>query len=207
MIRSLFMFGAFCAAVLFSAGAGASATIVEQWSAVSAPTAPPLKDVTLDAGTTALLVLDWVKPLCTKPTCLSAVPTVAKLVQAARAKHVLIVYSLGGPANKEDILPQVAPIADEPVVRSGPDKYVDTNLDQILKGRGIKTVIVTGFAAEGAAMYTASHSAFIGLKVIVPLDAIASDSTYAMQYVAWNLANAPRVGANTTLTTADKLSY
>lgn len=207
MIRALFALGALCAAVFLTAGAGTSATIVDEWSAIATPTAPPLQAVNLDPSTTALLVLDWVKPLCTKPSCLSAVPAVAKTLQAARAKHVLVVYSLGGPAARSDILPQLAPIGDEPTVKSGPDKFVDTDLEQILKSKGIKTVVVTGFAAEGAAMYTASHSAFIGLKVVVPVDAIASNSPYAMQYVTWNLVNAPRVGAAVTLTTTDKITY
>jgi hypothetical protein len=37
-----------------------------------------------------------------------------------------------------------APTADEPSVRSGPDKFLNTNLDKILKDKGIQTVIATG---------------------------------------------------------------
>jgi nicotinamidase-related amidase len=207
MIRSLFILGALCAAILSTPGAVTSATIVDQWTTITAPTPPPLKDVTVESGTTALLVLDWIKQFCTKPSCLTAVPNVAKLVQGARAKHAFIIYSLGGPATRTDILPQVAPVADEPTVKSGPDKYIDTDLEQILKSKGIKTVIVTGYAAEGAALYTASHASLLGLKVIVPIDAIASDYPYAMQYVTWNLVNAPRVAPNVTLTTADRVAF
>ena len=207
IIRSLFVLGALCAAVFLTAGAGTTATIVDDWSTVTAPSPPPLQNVTVDPSTTALLVLDWVKPICTSPRCQATLPTVAKTLQAARASKTMVVYSLGGGAARTDILQPVAPIGDEPTVSSGPDKYIGTDLEQILKAKGIKTVIVTGFAAEGAALYTASHSAFIGLKVIVPLDAIGSNSPYAMQFVTWNLVNAPRLAPNVTLTTTDKLTY
>ena len=207
MIRSLFVLGALCAAVFLGAGTGASATVIDDWSKITAPTPPPLQAVKVDASTTALLVLDWVKPICTTAPCQAALPTVAKALQAARAAKAYVVYSLGANATRADILPPVAPVADEPTVSSGPDKYVGTDLEQILKAKGIKTVIIAGFAAEGAAMYTASHSAFIGLKVVVPVDAIASNFPYAMQYVTWNLVNAPRLGPNVTLTTTDRISY
>ena len=56
-------------------------------------------------------------------------------------------------------------------------------------------------------MYTASHAALIGLKVIVAIDAIPSNIPYAEQYVVWHLVNAPRVGAAVTLTTTDQITY
>jgi nicotinamidase-related amidase len=88
-----------------------------------------------------------------------------------------------------------------------PDKFLGTELENILKSTGIKTVVVTGMAAEGAVMYTASHAAFIGLKVVVPVDTAPSNTDFAQLYVAWNLANAPRVAAATTLTTTAQLTY
>lgn len=207
MIRSLLGFAAFSIAVALATVSGGSATIIDDWSTVQTPTPPPLKAVTVDPATTALLVLDWIKPFCTAPQCLATVPNVAKALQGARNSHTMVVYSLGGNATRADILPSVAPVGDEPIVTAGPDKFLGTNLEQILTSKGIKTVIVTGFAAEGAAMYTASHAALIGMKVIVPVDGMASNSPYAMQYVAWNLSNAPRVGAAVTLTTADRITY
>ncbi len=190
MFRSLFVLGAACAVIIATGAAGSTATIEDSWSTITVPSPPPLKPVTVDPATTALLVLDFVKPICTNPHCLADLPAVARTLQAARASHTMVVYSLGGGATAADILPQVAPLGGEPTVTSGPDKFIGTELQQILASKGIKTVIVTGMAAEGAAMYTASHAAFLGLKVIVAIDATPSNFPYAEQYVVWHLVNA-----------------
>jgi nicotinamidase-related amidase len=66
---------------------------------------------------------------------------------------------------------------------------------------------VVGCAAQGAVIYTASGAALRGLKVIVPVDGMSADTPYAEQYVAWHLVNAPRVGAQTTLTKIDLIRF
>lgn len=81
---------------------------------------------------------------------------------------------------------------------SGPDKFLRTDLEKILKERGIRTVITAGSASHGAVLYTASGAALRGLKVVVPVDGTAADNTYAEQYTAWHLVNAPRVGGQVT---------
>jgi hypothetical protein len=43
--------------------------------------------------------------------------------------------------------------------------------------------------------------------VIVPLDGTAADNTYAEQYTAWHLVNAPRVGGQVTLTRIELLHF
>jgi len=52
-------------------------------------------------------------------------------------------------------------------------------------------------------LHTIGGSVFRGLKVIVPVDAIAAESTYAEQYTVWHLQNAPRMAANVKLTSVD----
>ena len=56
-------------------------------------------------------------------------------------------------------------------------------------------------------LYTASGAAMRGMKVIVPVDGVSADNTYAEQYTAWHLANAPLVGAAVTLTTIDDIRF
>ena len=80
-------------------------------------------------------------------------------------------------------------------------------LDKNLKEKGIKTVIVVGTSAEGAVLNTASGAAQRGLKVIIPVDGMSSNNPYAEQYTAWHLANAPRIGAQTTLTKFDLIGF
>jgi nicotinamidase-related amidase len=102
-----------------------------------------------------------------------------------------------------DIASDLALLAGEAVVISGPDKFMGTDLEKILKEKGIQTVIVTGTAAHGAVLYTASGAALRGMQVLLPVDGMSAENTYAEQYTAWHLANAPRVSTKVILTKID----
>ena len=195
--------------VLFCFPASAQ-NIIEEWNTVKTPPAPELKWVTIDPQVTALLLLDFNKQTCNadkRPRCIASIPRVQKLLKEARIKCVHVVYSLSPGAAVGDIARELAPLENEPVVTSGPDKFLGTDLEKILKEKGIKTVIVTGTAAHGAVLYTASAAAFRGMQVIVPVDGMSAESTYAEQYVAWNMLNAPRVSAQSVLTRIDMIKY
>jgi nicotinamidase-related amidase len=199
---------AIAAALAAPAGARAD-TIVDDWSKVQAPPAVELKDVKLDPRTTAYLVLDIVKQTCNterRPRCLTTVPKIAKLLDEARSHKMPVIYSVIPNSAAADILPAVAPKGDEPVVMTVANKFIRTDLDKILKEREITQVVIAGTAAEGAVLFTASEAAFLGYKVIVLLDGASAVLPYAEQAMAWTLANAPGVGASTTLTSFDRLS-
>jgi nicotinamidase-related amidase len=106
-----------------------------------------------------------------------------------------------------DLPKELEPAANEPIVSSGLDKFVNTDLEQFLKRKGVKTVIVVGAAAHGAVLYTASSAAISGFKVIVPVDGISAHLAYAEQYTAWHLMNAPIISAAMTLTTLDSVKF
>jgi nicotinamidase-related amidase len=191
--------------------AASAQTVIDAWSTIKAPPPPALQTVTVDPKTTALLVLDFVKQTCNptlRPRCPASLPKVAALLKAARAAKALVVYSVVM-ANKgtEDVLPQVAPLGNEPVVKSGPDKFLNTDLQQVLQSHGITTVIPVGTAAEGAVLYTASHAAMLGYKVVLPVDGMSSATLYAEQYVTWNMAHAPLVSLRTTETVIGRVSW
>ena len=201
----------FCAVVLFCCPVSAQ-NIVEEWNTVMAPPAPELKSVTVDPKVTALLLLDFNKQTCNtdkRPRCIASIPKVQKLLTEARAKGVYVLYSLSSGATVADIPKELAPLGkgQEPIVTSGPDKFLGTDLEKILKEKGIKTVIVTGTAAHGAVLYTASEAAFRGMQVILPVDGMSAESIYAKQYVAWNMVNAPRVSNQSVLTKIDMIKY
>ena len=88
----------------------------------------------------------------------------------------------------------------------GVDKFINTDLEKILKDAGVNTVITIGTAAQGAVPYTASASSLRALKVIVPVDGM-SDTPYSEQYTAWHLVNAPIVSRNVTLTKFDLIKF
>src|SRR5271155_2475573 len=85
--------------VAAAVGLGAStlhaASIIDEWASVKAPAAPPpLKEVTIDPKTTALLMLDFVNPICGHyPRCLASVPQVKKLLDGARKSGTTVIYS------------------------------------------------------------------------------------------------------------------
>lgn len=198
-----------CLAVAATPLSSTAQTIVDEWNTVKAPPAPELKSVTIDPRVTALLILDIQKQNCNmerRPRCVASVPKIQGLLARTRAKGVSVIYSLGA-GTAADIYQEVAPLGGEPVVTSGPDKFLGTDLEEILKERRITTVIVTGTAAHGAVIYTASGAALRGFKVIVPVEGMSAENTYAEQYTAWHLANAPRVGAQVTLTRMDMIQY
>lgn len=191
-------------------GPAAAQTIVDEWAAVKAPPAPELKAVTVDPQVTALLILDIQPQTCNlerRPRCLPSVPRIQTLLTRARARSVPVVYSLAAGGTAADIFKEVAPLPGEPVVLSGPDKFLGTDLERILKDKGIRAVITVGTASHGAVLYTASGAALRGLKVIVPVDGTSADSAYVEQYTAWHLLNAPRVGAQVTLTRIDLIRF
>lgn len=185
-------------------------TVVEEWATVQAPPAPAVKPVAVDAKTTALLLLDFNKQTCNaerRPRCIASIPKVKGLLAAARSKGAPVLYSLSPNAQAADIAAELAPQKDEPVVTSGPDKFLGTDLEKLLKERNIQTVIVVGTAAHGAVLHTASGAALRGMKVIVPVDGISAETLYPEQYSVWHLLNAPRIGAQTTITRTDLIAF
>jgi len=212
MTKGIFVLGAF----LVSATAFGQIpvpeyqSVVDQWRTVVAPAAPPVRTVTLDAATTALLVLDLENQLCnadTRKRAWSTVPAVAGLLARARAAGVLVVYSLIPTGVVADIVAPLQPQGGEPVVKSGPDKFFRTDLEKILFDRGIRTVVVTGTAANGAVLCTATGAALRGLKVVVPVDGMSNEDLYAEQYVAYHLLNSPGTRNASTLTRTSDVTW
>ena len=199
----------FVLASLGIAAVAANATdVVADWSSVKMPPAPALKPVALDPRTTALLMLDFLHQNCGKrPTCLASLPAMKKLLGQARAAKATVLYSGAGTATIADVLKDVAPISGEPFVRSGPDKFVNTDLGRILKDRGIKTVIAAGTASNGAVLFTAAGAAFRGMKVIVPVDGMSAVDRFADLSTAFTFANAPTLSQASTLTRTDMIKF
>jgi nicotinamidase-related amidase len=201
------------AVALLTASPSVAADIIAEWATVKAPPVPELKPVTLDGKTTAVLILDMMKTNCPKrPRCSATVPNVKKLHDAARAAGAMVFYSLVGgdnPTPADIVDPGIAPRDGEWVFQRGPDKYLGSGLDERLKARGIKTVIVCGTSAQGVVIGTGSGSAQRGYKVIVPVDCMSSDDPYMEQYAAWHMfKGGPAIVTDqTTLTRSDMIKF
>src|SRR4026207_2457953 len=110
-------------------------------------------------------------------------------LDAARAAKATVVYSLIANTTAADVIKDVAPIAGEASVLSGPDKFIKTDLEKILKDKGITTVIVVGTSSHGAVLYTA----FRGMNVIIPVDGMSAVDPYAEYSTVFTFMNAPSV--------------
>jgi nicotinamidase-related amidase len=187
-------------------------TVIDEWNSIKAPAPPPLKPATVtDGRTTALLVMDVNSQTCTeqrRPRCVATIPRLQKLIEGARAKGAMVIYTLSGTTTAADILPEIAPKDGDRVLPSfGPDKFMGNDLEAILKENGIKTVIAVGTAAHTSVLHSASGAALRGYDVIVPIDVISSDQAYQEQYTVLHLATASRVMNKVTLTTTRMMRF
>jgi nicotinamidase-related amidase len=187
-------------------------TVIEEWGSAKLPPPPALKAATLNPAETALLVMDFTRQTCSmerRPRCAASVPKVQKLVALARAKGALVIYSVAVPGSTAaDILKDLTPVAGELVLPPlGPDKFIASDLEKILKGKGIKTVVALGTQAQTSVLHTGAAAALRGFKVVVPVDGMSSDDVFPELYTAWHLATAARISAQVTLTRLDMIGY
>ncbi len=186
-------------------GSPSSADVISDWNKAVAPPPPELKEVVIDNATTAVLFLDMMKGGCSaRPRCIAAVPNVKLLHDAARAHNMVVWYSLvgsDGKATPDDVIDAaIKPRAGEWYRQSGPDKFLGSPLEPVLKQAGIKTVIICGNSFQSATVGTASGAAQRGYKVIVPVDCSAGEDVYNEQYATFHLAKGGPVGVTSQVT-------
>ena len=212
MTKSRVLIAAALAALFLAPGMSRADDIVSSWASVKLPPAPQLKPVKVDAGQTALLLLDFDTHNCNpdkRVSCFASVPHVEALLTAARAGGMTVAYSTVATGSIADVPTALAPKPGDPVVRGGVDKFLGTDLADVLKAKSIRTVIVTGTSAHGAVLYTASAAALRGFfEVIVPVDGMSADDPFAELASAWVLVNAPAsVSSHVTLTRSAMITH
>lgn len=157
---------------------------------IELPIIPGAVEVAVDRDTTALLVLDILESNCRpRPTCVESVPSIVSLLDWARGEGLWVVHANTGPTSVP--FTEVAPWADEPVVSSSADKFFNTSLDQILRERGVSTVIVVGTSASGAVLYTSFGAATRGYTVVVAEDGISSTTPFQTFLAKYQLLTGP----------------
>lgn len=163
-------------------------------AAQAMPTIPAPAAVTLDPATTAYLVLDVNSAVCApRPGCQATLPAIAALLDRARQANAFVVYS-NTTAPGTTILPEVAPLPDDPMVTTSADKFFNTPLDDILRDRGIRTAVVVGTAANGAVLYTSFGASTRGYTVVVAEDGISAAEDFAVLLTRYQLLNQPGFG-------------
>ena len=191
--------------VLAFAASSFATDILDDWATAKAPPPPELKPVTVDSSTTALLILDMMKENCgARPRCVATVPTIKRLHEEARKAGMMVWYSFVGSNGNATTADQIDPAftarEGEWARQNGPDKFIGSNLDEKLKAKGIKTVIVCGTSFQGVGIGTGGGAAQRGYKVIIPIDCLSSEDTYMEQYAAFHLFKGGPAGVTSQVT-------
>jgi len=187
-----------------------SAPIDAVWSDAQAPEKPALTPVTINSGDTALLILDIEELTCNtkrRPRCLETVPRIVDIMTRARKAGVTVIYSLTSRGTPRTILAQVTPKEGEAIVQSSVDKFWKTDLEKILKERNIRNVIITGTAAHGAVMHTATAAGFRGMGVLLPVDCLSAKDLYTEQATVELLKTGPGTRKRITLTSSQLINF
>jgi nicotinamidase-related amidase len=186
--------------------------IIAEWDSVKAP-APPtdkIKPVQIDPKKTAVLSLDWNARTCTengRVRCFKTMPKIEKLLNDARSHNMLVVHALSSSMDAKDIVASVAPKGDEKVVKGRGDKFSGSDMEKILKDKGIDTVIIVGTSANSAVLYTAFGAVQRGFKPIVPIDGLPSETAYQEQFTIWQIANGSQLSDKAVLTRLDLIKF
>jgi len=184
---------------------------------LQAPTQPDPVAVVLDPTTTALLIFDIVDPICTRqPNCKAhMVPAIASLLTRARKAGVTVGYGTRAPTMSK-WLPEVLPAAGDIKIESqAQDRFYKTDLDAVLKAKGITTLILAGWKVSGSVTYTSVGATLRGYTVVVPIDAsldatdfeIAVGRYQILHQHSANAENQPLKAGASTLSRTDLITF
>src|SRR5262249_6847721 len=95
------------------------------------------------------------------------------------------------------------------IERGGADKFINSDIEQRLKAKGITTVIVMGTSAQGAVVGTSNGAVQRGFKAVVPLHGMSDEDRYSEQYAAWHVYKGGQVylPKNVILTRSDMIKF
>jgi nicotinamidase-related amidase len=155
------------------------------------PALPDPVRVTVDPKTTALLVLDYVEPICSsQPKCKGQMlPAMTPFMARVRKAGMVVAYGTRE-QNMSQWLPEVAPAAgDIKIVNTAQDRFYNTDLDKALKTKGIKTIIVVGWKVSGSVAYTSVGATLRGYTVVIPVDTTMAATDYETEIGFYQILN------------------
>ena len=185
-------------------------TVLDEWRDIQAPAPPVIKPVIINPAKTALILMDFLREVCTpqhRPRAAAVMPKLQEFLRETRARGMVVVHTTTPTTSGADLADAVKPIPGEPVYGGKVDKFHGCDLESFLRGRGIDTVVATGTSANGCLLFTTAGAALRGFKVIVPIDGMPAASAYQEQFVAWQIANGPVIRDMAVLTRFDAISF
>ncbi len=172
---------------------------------VEAPPHQVERRVAVDPRTTALIVVDmqndFVKPggALVVEQAMGTIPAVQRLLALARRSSMAIFFTQDthDPGDMEfpiwgqhvlrgswgwQIVEELAPQPGERVIQKQRyDGFFQTSLDDELRAKGIKSVVVCGTVANICVLHTAGSAALRGYKVILPVDAVSAITPFDLE--------------------------
>jgi nicotinamidase-related amidase len=181
------------------------------------PSSPDPVAVVLDPATTAMLIFDIVDPICSRqPNCTGKmVPAITSLLARARKAGVTIAYGTRAPTMSK-WLPDVLPAPGDITIESqAQDRFYNTDLDKLLKAKGITTLILTGWKVSGSVTYTSVGATLRGYTVVVPIDTSLDATDYEIAIGRYQIlhqhsandTNEPLKPRASTLSRTDLISF
>jgi nicotinamidase-related amidase len=204
-------------ALALCGGAAQAQTAAKPMMSLQMPALPEPARVTLKPATTALLVLDYVDPICSsQPKCKgSMLPAMTPFMAQVRKAGVVVAYGTRE-ANMSKWLPEIAPApGDIKIVNSEQDRFYNTDLDKELKAKGITTIVMVGWKVSGSLAYTSVGATVRGYTVVIPMDTTAAATDYETTIGFYqilnqgnsNLKNEPLKPKSPTLSRTDLVTF
>ena len=181
------------------------------------PALPEPVRVALNPATTALVVLDYVEPICSsQPKCKGEMlPAVTPFLAQARKAGVIVAYGTREP-NMSKWLPEVAPAQNDiKITSTAQDRFYNTDLHNVLKAKGVTTIILVGWKVSGSVAYTSVGATVRGYTTVIPVDTTAAATDYETAIGFYqllnqnpaNLENEPLRPQSATLSRTDLITF
>ena len=204
-------------ALALSIGVGQAAQAPSKMMTVQMPATPDPARVTLDPKTTALMVLDYVEDICNnQASCKTKMlPAMTPFMERVRKAGLTVAYGTRA-QNMTKWLKEVAPAGNDiKVINTAQDRFYGTDLDKMLKAKGIKTLIMVGWKISGSVQFTSVGAMAHDYTVVIPMDTTSAGSDYetvigfynVLNSGTANLANQPMKANAVTLTRTDLITF
>jgi hypothetical protein len=181
------------------------------------PALPDPVRVALNPKTTALLVLDYVEPICnSQPKCKSGMlPAMTPFMAQVRKAGLVVAYGTRAD-NMSKWVPEVAPAPDDiKIMNTAQDRFYNTDLDKALKAKGITTIIMVGWKISGSLAYTSVGATLRDYTVVIPVDTTTAATDYETTIGFYqilnqgngNMTNQPLKPKSPTLSRTDMITF
>ncbi|MGE0629592.1 MAG: isochorismatase family protein, partial [Hyphomicrobiaceae bacterium] len=155
------------------------------------PGMPDLARITLNSKTTALMMLDYVEHICAaQPKCRSQMlPAMIPFLQSVRTAGLVVAYGTRA-QNMTHWLKEVEPAeGDIKITNTAQDRFYNTDLDKLLKAKGITTIIMAGWKISGSVTYSSVGAMIRDYTVVIPVDTTAAATDYETAIGFYNVLN------------------